>query len=166
MLFVLARRDEERTNDIVTKEVKDRKFREEASSRPMPVAIVGRIERARSTFTIRTTFTVCGGGFLLGDPRVQIPKREARSDPRSDGARNTSNFLLRSNCRKKACIFYNQFHGIFLYRLGPSEKTSGPPELIIRRMYTRHKSCICHWRARGRGRRAGIGSLLRGPDQR
>jgi len=161
MLFVLAYQDEERTNDIVMTEVKGRKFREEASSRSMPAAIIGRIERARSTFTIRTTFTVRRGFPSQGDPRIQIPKREGSIRPTRRSQKYVE-FFAPFRLPEKGVSSTSQFRGISLDRLGPSEKTSGPSELIIRRMYTRHKSCICHWRARGRergrGRRAGAGS--------
>lgn len=160
-------------DDIVAAEVKDRKFREEASSRAMPAAIVERIERTNATDVYDKDDVYARGEFPLsgGDPArrgARIPKPRLEPKPRPDGARNTSNFLLRFSTAGKRRIYYGQFHGISLDRPGPSEKTSGPPELIIRRVHTRRESCICHWHGRGCGRvrRGGIGSLFRCSDQR
>lgn len=95
MLFVLVPRSGEGRSDIVVAEVKDRKFREEASSGPMPAAIIEE-DRTNATDVYDKDDVYARGrdGVPLsgGDPE-QIPKRGSRSDPRPNGARNTSNFF-------------------------------------------------------------------------
>lgn len=94
MLFVLAARDEAGTSGIVATEVKDRKFREEASSRPMLAAIV-EVDRTNATDVYDKDDVYARGKRvpLFGDPE-QIPsKRGSRFDLWPDGARNTLNFF-------------------------------------------------------------------------
>lgn len=153
MLFVLAPRDEAGTSDIVAAEVKDRKFREEASSRSMPVAIVEE-DRTNATDIYDKDDVYARGRRVPPSGRRPEADSQARLEIRPTAGRSQEyvEFFCSAPTAGKRRIYYGRFHGISLDRPGPSEKTSGPPELIIRRVHTPRVSCICHWRGRGLGR--------------
>lgn len=136
-----------------------------------PPAIVGRIERTRPTFTIRTMFM---GSSSLGRGGRDSESTDSQArldpdDPRQDGEPEIRRIFCSAPTAGKRRYLSKggRFHGISADRPGSSRKTfREDPGATGVNYYRRvcRESCILSPAAETRPR--DIGGLFRGPDQR